>query len=90
MKTISTALGYRIDDPTSRLSKLRFIPRRIYLEFLHDVFAELEGNGSPSHRLGEESIVIVAAIYLVIVEIPGNPVETHHAKLAVGGRARGQ
>ncbi len=50
----------------------------------------MERNRPPANLLREKCVIIVAPIYLVIVEVPGNSIETHHAELAVCRRARRQ
>src|ERR1700692_4445746 len=88
VKLVSAAFRDRIYDAAARLSKLGVEPSAGDLEFLDDIFAELEGNTGASDLLLEEGVVVVRAVHGVVVVIPGEPVETDHAKVAIGRGSR--
>ena len=66
--------------PTAGLPELSFETGAGHLEFANHVFAELVGNAGASDLLRKKSVVIVAAVYRVVVEISGNAVEADHAE----------
>src|ERR1700686_1650592 len=88
MKLVGAAFRAGVHPPPPRLSKLGVKAGAGDLEFLDDIFAELEGNTGAPDLLLEEGVVVVRAVHGVVVVVSGEPVETNHAKVAIGGGSR--
>src|ERR1700692_1429639 len=88
VKLVGTAFRDRVHHAAARLSKLGVEAGAGDLEFLDDIFAELEGNTGAPDLLLEEGVVVIRAVHGVIVVVSGESIETDHAKVAIGRGSR--
>src|ERR1700692_254110 len=90
MKLVGAAFRDGVHYPAARLSKLGVKAGAGDLEFLDDIFAELEGNTGAPDLLLEEGVVVVRSVDGVVVVVSGESIEANHAEVPIGGSSRGE
>ena len=85
-----SAFGDGIHKSAAGLAKFGLEAGAGDLKLADYVLAELVGDAGAPDLLGEEGIVVIAAVHGVIVVVPGNAIEADHPEVAIGGGARRQ